>query len=117
MNKCVLIPHDQYLSFKACVAQNKDSTYTQSKQHSLDENKSENSKGHFINVNSEEKLEPLLEKKLSVNTENLQESRQLSSISHPKASEKPRHPLPPPGLPAKEDYRSNVSYLSKLKKK
>ena len=129
MNKYVLIPHDKYLSFKAFVAENKDSTYTQSKQQSVDENKSENSKGHFINIKSEEKLEPLPEKiknsnnsdnsenNVSVNTQKSRESTQSSSILYPKVSEKSRHPFPPPGLPAKDNYGSNVSYLSKLKKK
>ena len=110
MNKYVLIPHDQYLSFKAFVAENRD---TEGKQQSLDVNKSE--KGQIINVKSENGLEPAPEKKenivnsvnseekVSGNTQKSRESTQLSHISYPKASENIRHPLPLPGLPPEVD--------------
>ena len=57
MNKYVLIPHDQYLRFKAFVAENIDSTYTQIEQQAVDDNKSGKSKGK-----SEDKLQNQTEK-------------------------------------------------------
>ena len=63
MNKYVLIPHDQYLSFKAFVAENRD---TEDNQQPLDVNKSENSEGQLINVKSENGLEPAPEKKENI---------------------------------------------------
>ena len=99
MNKYVLIPHDQYESFKKNLAENKEVTITQSKKETVDESKSENLKGDFLNVKSEEKFECLRnkiknsnnsdksEKIISVNTPNSPDSTQLSVISYPKAHE------------------------------
>ena len=98
MNKYVLIPHDQYLSFKTFAAENMD------KSENVLESPAENNQNIIKTDNSDEKQQ-------------LDETNQLNRNLYSESREEIRHPLPPPGLPAEGIYTSNATYLSKIGKK
>ena len=57
MNKYVLIPHKQYESFKTFLADKKDQRIGESKQETVDENKSDNHKVDILEKIDENKPE------------------------------------------------------------
>ena len=121
MNKYVLIPHEQYESFKTFLADKKDQKIAESNQQTVDENKSDNHNlknlkgGKFGSVHR-----IINNNKLDKKSENLLDNNPkefLSTHSSVKSQNKAAltHPLPPPGLPAEVDY-SKDNYLSKIRK-
>ena len=115
MNKYVVIPHEQYESFKSFLAGKKDIKIAESKQETLDENKSEKNTGKEF-VDSK-----IINNNNNINSENfLHNTRKETVISQ--SSNKPQdkaeftHPLPPPGLPEAGVY-TQKNYFSKIIKK
>ena len=128
MNKYVLIPYEQYESFKSFLADKKEHKIAESNQETVDENgkdihpkihesKSEKNKGEEFrsvdsrilnNNNNKRKSEKLLD-----NNRKETVSSQFSDKTQDKAEIK--HPLPPPCLPEEAVY-SQDNYLSKIKK-
>ena len=124
MNKYVLIPHEQYQSFKSFLADKKEHKIAESNQETVNEkdiypkiheSNSEILKGEeFRRVdsrilnNNKRKSEKLLD-----NNRKETESSQFSDNTKDKAEIK--HPLPPPGLPKKAVYNQD-NYFSKIKK-
>ena len=127
MNKYVLIPLDQYLSFKAFLAENRDPKYRQNQQETLNQSKSEKIKDNFLNVRAVENFEGQLksirssinleksERNITDNSLKIIESTQSSASPYSKASEKLKHPIPPPGRLIKVEP-NNVSYHSRIRK-
>ena len=125
MNKYVLIPHEQYQSFKSFLADKKEHKIAESNQETVNEkdihpkiheSNSEILKGEkfrsvdsrILNNNNKRKSEKLLD-----NNRKETVSSQFSDNTKDKTEIK--HPLPPPGLPEKAVY-SQDNYLSKIKK-
>ena len=125
MNKYILIPHEQYQSFKSFLADKKEHKITESNQKTVNEkdihpkiheSNSEILKGEkfrsvdsrILNNNNKRKAEKLLD-----NNQKEIVSSQFSDNTKEKTEIK--HPLPPPGLPEKAVY-SQDNYLSKIKK-
>ena len=124
MNKYVLIPHEQYQSFKSFLADKKEHKITESNQETVNEkdilpkiqeSNSEILKGEEFRSeesrilnNNKRKSEKLLNnsRKETVSSEFSDNAKDKSEI---------KHPLPPPGLPEKTVY-SQDNYLSKIKK-
>ena len=133
MNKYVLIPHEQYESFKTFLADKKDQTFAENNQERVDENKSDNHKVDIfekIDDNKPEKSKGekfgsvhsriINNNKLHKQSENLLDNNLkefLSTHSSVRSQNKAAltHPLPPPGLPAEVNY-SKDNYLSKSRK-
>ena len=111
MNKYVVIPHEQYESFKSFLAGKKDIKIAESKQETLDESKSEKNKG-------KEFVDSKIINNNNINSENfLHNTRKETVISQAsdKAQDKAEftHPLPPPGLPEAGVY-TQENYFSKI---
>ena len=114
MNKYVLIPHEQYESFKSFLADKKEQKIAESERKTMDENISDNHRDihpKIDEINSKrEKFESVHSRILNNNnldkkSDKLFDSKGKESVST-EFSEKTqnkaelRHPLPPPGLPA-----------------
>ena len=126
MNKYILIPHEQYQSFKSFLADKKEHKIAESNQETgnekdihpkIHESNSEILKGEEFrsvdsrilnNNNNKRKSEKLLD-----NNRKETVSSQFSDNTKDKTEIK--HPLPPPGLPKKAVY-SQDNYFSKIKK-
>ena len=131
MNKYVLIPHEQYESFKSFLADKKDQKIAESKHETVNQNKSDN---HKVNIklddteagkNVEETIgsedrRTINNNKLDKKSEDLLDSNPKESLStqtsvRPQNKAAVKHPHPPPGLPAEVVY-SKDSILSKITK-
>ena len=115
MNKYVLIPHEQYESFKKFLADKKRHINEKNKQKTNEENNSinpisnETTGENLGSVISNNILDKKSENSLDNNPENLHstQSREIKSSVN--------HPLPPPGLPSRKKYTEN-NFLSKISK-
>ena len=130
MNKYVLIPHEQYQSFKSFLADKKEHKIAESNQETVNDrdihpkihdSNSEILKGEEFrsvdsrilnnnnNNNNKRKSEKLLDnnRKETVSSEFSDNTKDKAEINHP---------LPPPGLPEKAVYNQD-NYLSKIKEK
>ena len=133
MNKYVLIPHEQYESFKTFLADKKEQRIAESHQETVDENKSDNHKDIHPKIEENNSKKSKGEKFGSVHSriinnnnldkksENLLDNnRKESASTHSSVRTQNKaeltHPLPPPGLPTAVDYSKN-NYLSKSRKK
>ena len=129
MNKYVLIPHEQYESFKSFLADKKEQKIAESERKTVDENISDNHRDihpKIDGINSKrEKFESVHSRILNNNnldkkSDKFLDSKGKESVSTEfsektqKKAEVP-HPLPPPGLPAAVEY-SKDNYLSKIRK-
>ena len=132
MNKYILIPHEQYKSFKSFLADKKEQKIAESRRETVDENKSDNHRDIHPKIdenNSEkskrEKFESVHSRIINNNnldkkSDNLLDNNRKESVSTEfsvKTQNKAevRHPLPPPGLPTAVNY-SKDNYLSKIRK-
>ena len=129
MNKYVLIPDEQYKSFKSFLADKKEPKIAESERETVDENKSDNHRdihpkideinskrekfesihSRILNNNNlDKKSDKLLdnEGKESVGTEFSEKTQNKAEV---------RHPVPQPGLPTAVEY-SKDNYLSKIRK-
>ena len=126
MNKYVLIPHEQYESFKSFLKEQK---IAEIERKTVDQNISDNHRDIHPKIDGinckREKFESVHSRILNNNnldkkSDKLLDSKGKESVST-EFSEKTqnkaelRHPLPPPGLPGVVEY-SKDNYLSKIRK-